>query len=139
MKKHSLVGLENRIVFVLLNAEVGMKKVCSVILCLVVTALMVSGCGSSVSETKPVAEVKEEAKAMDTSQLQSMVAKYQKAIEAKKPQITKLQNKLKQIPISQLMGEDAKAIKADISQITASIRSLNERMRIYAAELNGKQ
>ena len=42
MKKHSLAGLENRIVFVLLNAEVGMKKVCSVILCLVVTALMVS-------------------------------------------------------------------------------------------------
>ncbi|MBU1084048.1 MAG: hypothetical protein KKG84_03030 [Candidatus Omnitrophica bacterium] len=115
-----------------------MKKVCILAVSLAVTALMISGCGGGASETKPIATVKQEAQTMNTSQLKSMVAKYQQAIEAKKPAIQKLQAKLKAIPVAQMMGEDAAAIKKEIGNVTASIKALSDRMRAYLAELNKK-
>ena len=115
-----------------------MKKTCVVIIFSVVTALMVAGCGSGVSDNEPIVEVKQEAKAMDASQLKDVIAKYQQAIESKKPQIVKLQNSLKAIPMDQLMGKEAKAIREEMGQITSSIKALTERMKIYAIELSRK-
>jgi len=116
-----------------------MKKVCMLAVCVVAMALMVTGCGSGVSDNKPVAEVKTEAKTMDATQLKSIVEKYQQAIAAKQPQIEKLKTQLKAIPISQLMGDDAKAIQTEIAKITESVKALTDRMRVYAAELRVKQ
>ena len=116
-----------------------MRKVFTLAIYPIVAALMLTGCGSGASADKPIAEVKQEAQKMDVTQLKSMVEKYQQAIEAKKPEIAKLQNKLKEIPIAQLMGDEAKAIKGEIGQITASIKALTDRMKIYASELRTKQ
>lgn len=116
-----------------------MKKVSIFMVCLIAVGIMLAGCGSGVSEDKPMAEVKAEAQAMDVNQLQAVVDKYKKAIEAKQPEIQKLQAKLKKIPISQIMGDEAKGIKEDISAVTDSIRALTDRMRVYASKLAKKQ
>ncbi|MFH1665122.1 MAG: hypothetical protein ABIA77_03135 [Candidatus Omnitrophota bacterium] len=115
-----------------------MKKVSLLAICLVVTALMVSGCGPGISEDKPVAEVKQEAQTMDANQLKSMAAKYQQAIDAKKPGIDALQAKLKEIPLTQMMGAEAGAIRKEIENVTTSIKALTDRMKVYLDELNKK-
>jgi len=68
-------------------------------------------------------------------------AKASKASQAhsKLKQIEKLKTQLKAIPVSQLMGDDAKAIQTEIAKITESVKALTSRMRVYAAELRVKQ
>lgn len=114
-----------------------MKKTLSLVMCLMLMAAFVTGCGGA-DETKPIAEVKTEAKAMDVNQLQSMVAEYQKAIEAKKPQLEELQAKLKEIPFNEMMGPEAKALQGDIADVTNSIKALTDRLNVYVSELKAK-
>ena len=115
-----------------------MKKICMIAICAIITALMVSGCGSSLSEDKPIVEVKQEAQTMDVGQLKTIVEKYQKAIEAKKPELQKLQAKLKEIPITEIMGKDAVSIKGEITALSSSIKALTDRMKVYQSALSQK-
>ena len=108
---------------------------------IIATGLFLAGCGAgggSVSESRPVAEIAAEAKTMAVAQLQNIVAKYQQVIAAKQVDIQKLQEKIKAIPLTQLLGEEAKKLKTDISAITASVSALTERMNVYIQELKAK-
>ncbi|MCK5450970.1 MAG: hypothetical protein KAI70_04315 [Candidatus Omnitrophica bacterium] len=116
-----------------------MKKICLLALCLVVTSFMVTGCGPGVSEDMPITEVKQEARAMDVNQLKSMVGKYQQVIVSKKPVLEKLKTKLKAIPITQLMSEEAGALKKDMGDVVQSIKALTDRMKIYLVEFNKRK
>ena len=116
-----------------------MKKGLILVVVVALTAIMVVGCGAGASENKPIAEVRQEAQTMDVSQLTRMVAKYQKAIEAKKPELQKFQAKLKAIPISEIMGKDAAVIKKEITAVAKSIKALTDRMKVYQTELLKKQ
>lgn len=107
-----------------------MKKVLAVLL----MAVVLVGCSGGASETKPIADVQKEAQTMDVDKLTVMVESYQAAIESKKGEIAKVQAKLKEIPVTELLGEDAKALKGDLSDISASVKALTERMKIYASE-----
>lgn len=101
--------------------------------------VLVSGCGGQkVDANKPIDQVSAEAQQMTVSDLQSMVKSYQGAIEAKKADIEKLQAKIKEIPLTQLMGEEAKKLKDDLSEITTAIGRLSERMSVYVKELQAK-
>jgi len=115
-----------------------MKKALLLMMVIALTAVMVTGCGGGVSEDKPIAEIKQEAQSMDAAQLQAIVDKYKKAIEAKKPEIQKLKDKLSKLPITELMGKDAAAIKDDLGEVTKSIQALTARMQAYVAELSKK-
>lgn len=99
--------------------------------------LTFAGCGGSagVDEKKPLEQIITEAKTLTETQLKAMIEKYQAAIEAKKPEIEKIQEKLKAIPVTQLLGEDAKALKDDIAKLNESIKSLTERLNVYANQL----
>jgi SMC interacting uncharacterized protein involved in chromosome segregation len=99
---------------------------------------ILAGCGGGVSEDKPIAQVEQEAQTMDKAKLQAMVDKYKAAIDAKKSDIQQLQAQLKEIPMAELMGEKAKAIKSDIEAITDSVNALTKRMQVYASELSKK-
>jgi len=101
--------------------------------------LILAGCGGGASEDKPISEIKTEAESMSAQQLNDMVAKYQKAIESKKAEWEALQEKLKSIPVAQMLGEEAKKLKSDISNITQSVRALTERLNTYKNELMSKQ
>ncbi len=116
-----------------------MKKMFSVVAALLIVGVFVAGCGSPASETKPIAEVQSEAKTMSVAQIEKTVESYKAAIEAKGVQMKALQEKIKTIPVTQLLGDEAKALKDDITKVASSVQALTERMNVYVKELQAKQ
>jgi len=117
-----------------------MKKV-SVMMCVVVIVCCMSimlGCGKTADENKPLSEVKAEAAEMDTDDLRAMGLKYKEAIEAKLEEANEIKNELKEIPITEMLGEKAKELKKELVPITESLNALKERFKIYYAELKKK-
>lgn len=104
----------------------------------VVAVLIAAGCGGKVDETKPLGQVREEAAAMSARDLRSMALSYQKAIEAKKSDVEKLALRLKEVPITQALGEEAKKLRSEMQELKASVRALAERFRVYVEELRKK-
>jgi len=115
-----------------------MKQMLKAIVPVVLVGLMISGCGAGLSENKPIAEVKSEAKAMSVEQLKATVAKYQEVIQSKNSEIKQLAAKLKTIPIAKMMGEEAGKIKTEIQNITTSVKALSERLNVYSQALRSK-
>ena len=117
-----------------------MKKI-SVMLCVAVTVccmLIMLGCGKTADENKPLSEIKAEAAEMDTDGLRAMALKYKAAIEAKLEEASEVKNELKEIPITEMLGEKAKELKKELEPFTESINALKERFKIYYAELKKK-
>ena len=98
----------------------------------------VAGCGKSADENKPVSEVKAEAEGMDAAALREMAMAYKEKIVAKKSEIEKIAAKLKEIPIANMLGEEAKGLKTDIDSLNTSISSLKKRFQIYYGKLKEK-
>jgi hypothetical protein len=76
---------------------------------------------------------------MTQADLQKMVTKYEGAIAEKGKELEALTAKVKEIPLTELMGEKAKALKADVSKITTSMGKLKDQMAVYAKELAAKK
>jgi uncharacterized protein involved in exopolysaccharide biosynthesis len=89
-------------------------------------------------ESTPVSEVKTEAETMDTAQLRAVALAYKETIVAKKAELAKLAAQLKEIPVTDLLGEKAKQLKANIDSLTKSIDALKERFDVYYAKLKEK-
>jgi len=104
---------------------------CSLVLC----SLVILGCGKKADESKPISEVKAEAEQMDVGQLKSIAMKYKKAILAKEPEIEKLTDELKKIPVAKMMGEEAKEIKAELDALNKSVSALKKRFAVYYSKL----
>lgn len=118
-----------------------MKRMMNNVATVVLLGVFAAGCGQSssgVNENKPIQEVQAEAQKMNADQLKAMVQKYETALQSKKAEIETVQAKLKEIPIKDLLGEDAKKIKEDISQIGSSMKNLTERLNVYADSLKTK-
>ena len=106
---------------------------------LVLSAIVIAGCGGKkADESKPISEVKTEADKMDTGQLRSMAMSYKEAIVAKKGEVEKIAAKLKEIPVTELLGEKAKQLKTDIDSLTKSVDALKARFDVYYAKLKEK-
>ena len=115
-----------------------MKKIVMMLLPVMLAGVLLAGCGGGVSEDKPIADVMSEAKAMTAPQIEGMVANYKKAIESKKAELVKLQEKIKTIPVTELMGDEAKKLKSDLSAVGTSVRALTDRLNVYVRELRAK-
>lgn len=105
---------------------------------LVLCSVVVLGCGQSgqeADEAKPMSEVKAEAEKMDAGQLREMAMKYKDAIVAKQGDIEKVTAKLKEIPLAEKLGEEAKALQSDIVNLNASITALKARFDVYYEKL----
>ncbi|MFA6174140.1 MAG: hypothetical protein WC701_10725, partial [Kiritimatiellales bacterium] len=102
---------------------------------------MLTGCGgsSSIDENKPVSQIAADAQKMTQADLQKMVTKYEAAITEKGKELEALTAKIKEIPLTELMGEKSKTLKADISKITTSMGKLKDQMAAYAKELAAKK
>ena len=103
---------------------------------------MLSGCGgskSSIDENKPVSQVAADAQKMTQADLQKMVDKYNVAIAEKGKELEALTAKIKEIPLTELMGEKSKALKSDINKITTSMGKLKDQMAACAKELAAKK
>jgi len=101
---------------------------------------MLAGCGENkIDENKPIDQVAADASRMGQAELQKMVNTYEAAIAEKSKEVQALAAQVKEIPLTELMGDKAKALKADISKLTASTGKLKDQMAIYAKELAAKQ
>ena len=117
-----------------------MKNVRNAVLCCLIALCLfaILGCGKKADENKPISEVKAEAEKMDTDGLRAMAMVYQKAIAAKNSEVEKLSAKLKDIPVTEMMGNEAKELKADIDNLNKSISALKERFEVYYQNLKDK-
>ena len=117
-----------------------MKIVRNAVLCCLIALCLfaILGCGKKADENKPISEVKAEAEKMDTDGLRAMAMVYQKAIAAKNSEVEKLTAKLKDIPATELLGDEAKELKANIENINQSISALKERFEVYYQKLKDK-
>jgi chromosome segregation ATPase len=114
-----------------------MKNVRNAVLCCLIALCLfaILGCGKKADENKPISEVKAEAEKMDTDGLRAMAMAYQKAIAAKNSEVEKLTAKLKDIPVTEMLGEEAKELKADIDNLNKSVSALKERFEVYYQKL----
>ncbi len=96
------------------------------------------GCGKKADEKKPLPEVKAEAEKMSVNELKSIATKYQDVLVAKKAEVEKITAKLKNVPVTEMLGAEAKTLKADIDNLNNSISALKERFDIYYNKLKEK-
>jgi len=102
--------------------------------------MLLAGCGGSgADESKPIDQVAAEAAEMGQAELKKMADKYEAAIADKVSEIDALKAKLKEIPITEMMGEKAGALKGDLGEITQSLSALKDRLAIYIKELKAQQ
>ena len=104
-----------------------------------VLLLNLSGCSKkSADETMPLDQVKAEAEKMDTSQLRTMALRYKDTIAAKQSELSGISEQIKAINPAELLGEKAKQLKAQMSDIEKSVSALKERFNIYYEQLKAK-
>ena len=118
-----------------------MKAMGRVTCCLLLAACVVAllGCGKKAAdETKPVSEVKAEAEKMSVADLRAMAETYRDKITAKKGELDTLVKKLADIPLAEKLGEEAKAIQADMDDLGKAIQALTERFKVYYDKLKEK-
>jgi uncharacterized coiled-coil DUF342 family protein len=117
-----------------------MKTTGTVVLCalLVFCSLALPGCGQKADENKPIDEVRAEAEKMDGKDLRAAAETYKNALVAKKGELEKIAAKLKEIPVTEMMGEKSKSLKADIESLSQSADALTERFDIYYEKLKEK-
>jgi len=114
-----------------------MKNVRNAVLCFLIALCLfaILGCGKKADENKPISEVKAEAEKLDTDGLRAMAMVYQKAIAAKNSEVEKVTAKLKDIPVTEMLGSEAKELKTDIDDLNKSISALKERFEVYYQKL----
>jgi len=114
-----------------------MKTARNSVLCFLIALCLfaILGCGKKADENKPISEVKAEAEKMDTDGLRAMATVYQKAITAKNSEVEKLTAKLKDIPVTEMLSDEAKELKTDIDDLNKSISALKERFEVYYQKL----
>ncbi len=109
------------------------------ILALVAVVFTLAGCGGKQADTTtPVAQVKAEAQKMDAQAIQQAIDTYKVAIAAKEAELQKLSDQLKAIPVSQILGDEAKKIKANSESVQSSIQALTVRLQVYVDALKDK-
>jgi uncharacterized coiled-coil DUF342 family protein len=94
-----------------------------------------AGCGKKADESKPIADVQVEAAKMNVEQLKAKAMEYKDALVAKNAEIEKVAAKLKEIPVTEKLGTEAKALQTDIVNLNKSLTALTERFQIYYNKL----
>ena len=105
---------------------------------LVLSCVALVGCGKKADENKPISEIKAEAEQMSVEKLRQMAMKYKDAILAKRGEVDKFAAQLKEIPVTKMLGSEAKEIKAEIEALNKSVSALKERFQVYYQKLKEK-
>lgn len=113
-----------------------MKSAITGLMTAVLCSGLLFGCGEKADENQNIEAVKAEAAKLDKAALQQKIDVYTKAIDAKKQELEKIAKQLKDIPPTELLGEKASSLKAELEKNSSSISKLTERMNVYSAQLN---
>jgi formiminotetrahydrofolate cyclodeaminase len=87
---------------------------------------------------KPLADVQAQAQTMSVADLRSTAVQYQQAISAKQVDLQKVLAQVKEIPITEALGEKAKTLKTEAQKIESSVKALTERFQVYYNKLKEK-
>jgi len=93
---------------------------------------------ASVDTEKPVSEIQAQAQTMTVDSLKATAIKYKEAIVAKQGEIEKLAAKIKEIPIADALGQEAKTLKTDLGNLETSVKALKDRFQVYYDTLKKK-
>ena len=75
--------------------------------CAFVAAGMLTGCGSSVDENKTPEEIRQEIADWDAAKIQKVIDEYSKAIAEKTSELAAKTDELKEIPLTEMLGDKA--------------------------------
>jgi predicted nucleic acid-binding Zn-ribbon protein len=101
-------------------------------------ALALFGCGEKADTTTPVAELEQEAETLTVDDLKAKASTYQELIAEKMQSLQPLQEKLKEIPLTEQMGEEARALQDDLKDLQAELGDLKDRLAVYVDALKEK-
>jgi endonuclease I len=109
-------------------------------LCILIVSCLFGfvGCSKKTDTNKSIADIQAEASKMNVEQLKAKAMEYKDAIVAKKAEIEKVTAKLKEIPIAQQMGTEAKALQGDIANLSKAVSDLTARFQVYYNKLKEK-
>ena len=93
---------------------------------------------ASVDTAKPIPEVQAQAETMSVDALKATAIKYKDAIVAKQAEVEKVLAKVKEIPITEALGPEAKALKTDVVNLQTSLKALKDRFQVYYDTLKKK-
>jgi len=93
---------------------------------------------AAVDTEKPVSEVQAQAETMSVDSLRATALKYKDVIVAKQAELEKLTAKIKEIPIADALGQEAKTLKTELQNIETSLQALKERFQVYYDTLKKK-
>ena len=115
-----------------------MKKVTLMFAGAVVAAGLLAGCGSSVDENKTPEQIKAEVAKLDAAAIQKQIDAYKKAIEEKTQELAKVTDKIKEIPLTEQLSDNAKKLQAEAANITKSLGKLKDNLEAYVDGLKEK-
>ena len=102
-------------------------------------AMFIAGCGQSADENKTPEQIKQEVTSMSVSDIEAVIAKYAKAIEAKSQELARETEKLSKVPLTEQQGDEAKKIRANMAGLTESLDKLKANMEAYTDGLKAKK
>jgi ABC-type phosphate transport system auxiliary subunit len=82
-----------------------------------------------------VSEIKQKVAGLDSAQVMAYASQYKDLILEKKDQIAALTDQLKTIPLTEMLGEKAKALKTQAAQYTTQLSGLKDRYAVYLDQL----
>lgn len=101
-------------------------------LVLSVLSLTFYGCAKKADTNRSVEQIKTEVQHMTSADIEAYAIAYANEIAAKKGEVEKVADQLKSISPMELIGEKAKSIKTQLSNIESEVSKLTERYQIYA-------
>jgi len=93
---------------------------------------------AAVDLERAVSEIQTEAQTMTVESLKATALKYKDAILAKQADVEKLAAKIKEIPLTEALGEEAKKLKADLGNLETGLKALKDRFQVYYDALKQK-
>ena len=87
---------------------------------------------------KPITEVQAQAQTMSVADLRSTAVQYQQAISAKQGDLQKVWAQVKEIPITEALGDKAKTLKTEALKVESTVKALTERFQVYYNKLKEK-
>jgi len=119
-----------------------MKTTIMVILCCGLAIAMVATPGCEKKEggeaSKPIEQVQKEVEKMDVDALRAKANKIKDAIADKQGDLEGIAKKLKEFSPTEMLGDDAKKVKAEMDDLTKAIKDLKAQLDVYISKLKEK-
>ncbi|MHC5074265.1 MAG: hypothetical protein ACYTFM_01905 [Planctomycetota bacterium] len=88
--------------------------------------------------TTSINEIKAEVEKLNVDQLRQTALEYQKLIQAKTQEIENLTAKVKDMSVTEMLGDESTALTAEVDELNKAVTALKERFMLYYNKLKEK-